>query len=409
MLERLEDWLRADDAARAESLQRVQQRIQRKDPLIRAWVQVRPQAHLEKRPLSGIPFGVKDVIEAEHLRLEYGSPIYHGHLGSADAAIVRQVREAGGVLLGKTQTAAFACRTPAPTRNPRNLLHTPGGSSSGSAAAVAAGMVPMAIGTQTHGSVLRPASYCGVTGFKPTYGVLPTAGVLPVARSLDTLGLFTHTPAGMLLLWKALGYPCGSPSPGPDIPIGVLDPLPDVEPPMARAFSWVAGFLRSRGIDLQPIAITSLLDRLFQESRVVEQFEGARVHEARFREHGDRLLDVADLVRAGLRIPAARYAEALAFIGEGRARMIEQYEATPVILGPAATGPAPRGLASTGDPRVNSPWTAIGTPAVSIPIPFITGLPLGLQLTAAPGQDVRLLKTATAVAKVFESPLLPKL
>jgi Asp-tRNA(Asn)/Glu-tRNA(Gln) amidotransferase A subunit family amidase len=403
MLERLEDWVHADEAARAEALRRVHQRIQRKDPLIRAWVQVRAQPHAADRALSGIPFGVKDVIEAAGLRLEYGSPIYHGRQGAADAAIVRQVRDAGAVLLGKTQTAAFACRTPAPTRNPRNLLHTPGGSSSGSAAAVAAGMVPIAIGTQTHGSVLRPASYCGVTGFKPTYGLLPTEGVLPVARSLDTLGLFTHTPAGMLLLWDALGYACDPRQHDSSLSVGVLDPLPEVEPPMARAFGWVVGFLRSRGVDLQPIAITPRLDRLFQESRVVEQYEGARVHEARFREYGDRLLDIADLVRAGLRMPEARYLEALAFIDESRARMVEQYAATPVILAPAATGPAPRGLTSTGDPRVNSPWTAIGTPAISIPIPVITGLPLGLQLTAAPGQDARVLRAAEWIAGLFES------
>jgi Asp-tRNA(Asn)/Glu-tRNA(Gln) amidotransferase A subunit family amidase len=312
------------------------------------------------------------------------------------------------LLLGKTQTAAFACRAPAPTRNPRNLLHTPGGSSSGSAAAVATGMVPIAIGTQTHGSVLRPASYCGVTGFKPTYGLLPTQGVLPVARSLDTVGLFTHTPIGMTLLWEALGYSGGLQPDEPEVVLGVLDPLPNaVEPAMARAFARTVGLLRSRGFDLQPVPLTALFDRLFEESRAVEQYEGARVHEARFREYGDRLLDVADLVRAGLAMTEERYQAARGFIREIRDRTIEQFTATPVILTPAATGAAPRGLASTGDPRMNSPWTAIGAPAISIPMPFTTSLPLGLQLTAAPGQDDRLLRTATWIAKVFESQRRP--
>src|SRR5207245_9580724 len=128
----------------------------------------------------------------------YGSPIYKGRIGAADAAIVRELRRRGAILLGKTRTTAFAYRTPGPTRNPRNLEHTPGGSSSGSAAAVAAGMVPFALGTQTLGSVLRPASFCGVTGFKPTHDLLPMEGVLPLAKSLDTLGFYTHTPADML-------------------------------------------------------------------------------------------------------------------------------------------------------------------------------------------------------------------
>lgn len=407
MLERLEEWVRADAPARAEALERVQRRIQRQDPVIRAWVEVRAQPHIAGRSLSGIPFGVKDVIEAAHLPLEYGSPIYKGQQGIADAAVVRQLRESGAVLLGKTRTAAFACRTPAATRNPRNLLHTPGGSSSGSAAAIAAGMVPIAIGTQTHGSVLRPASYCGVTGFKPTYGLLPTDGVLPVARSLDTVGLFTHTPAGMGLLWEALGHAVGLRQDSDGDPVGALDPLPEVEPTMARAFNWVVGFLRSRGLEVQPVSVAERLDRLFQESRIVEQYEGARVHQARFEQYGDRLLDIADLVRTGLRIADARYREALAFISDSRTLMVEQYHATPVILAPAATGPAPRGLRSTGDPRINSPWTAIGTPAISIPIPFITGLPLGLQLTAAPREDARLLRAAGRIAALFASHARP--
>jgi Asp-tRNA(Asn)/Glu-tRNA(Gln) amidotransferase A subunit family amidase len=408
MLERIEDWISADGAERAAARRLVRERIRRQDGLVRAWVQLAsPDLTVpasDDGPLSGIPFGVKDIIETIGLATEFGSPIYKGRQGSCDAAIVRQLRRTGAVLLGKTQTAAFAYRTPAPTRNPRNLFHTPGGSSSGSAAAVAAGMVPIAVGTQTHGSVLRPASYCGVTGFKPTHGVMSTAGVLPMARSLDTLGLFTHTPAGMLRLWDALGYPIGDDDDAPDgaVACGVLDPLPGVEPAMAKGFGQAIARLRRRGLDLQPVAIVPRLDRLFQESRVVEQYEGARVHQQRFEQYGDRLLDVADLVRAGRQVPESRYRAALAFIAESRAQMIEQYRATPVILAPSATGPAPRGLTSTGDPRLNSPWTAIGVPAVSIPIPLRRGLPLGLQLTAAPGQDGRLLRAAVRISALLD-------
>src|SRR6202165_320021 len=161
------------------------ERIRIMDPSIHAWVQVLPQKPTGTGDLSEIPFGVKDIIETQGLATEYGSPVYKGRVGNADAAIVREMRGRGGILLGKTHTTAFAYRTPGPTRNPRNLEHTPGGSSSGSAAAVAAGMVPLALGTQTQGSVLRPASFCGVTGFKPSYGLLPMEGVLPLAKSLE--------------------------------------------------------------------------------------------------------------------------------------------------------------------------------------------------------------------------------
>src|SRR5438874_9000113 len=197
MLERLSDWLNADHSARQSGLDACLERIRDVDPSIRAWVQVAPQNPTGQGPLYGIPFGVKDVIETKDLVTEFGSPVYKGHKATADAALVRELRRRGAVLLGKTQTAGFGYQTPPPTRNPHNLKHTPGGSSSGSAAAVAAGMVPFALGTQTCGSVLRPASYCGITGFKPSYGLLPMKGILPLATSLDTAGLFTHTAEDM--------------------------------------------------------------------------------------------------------------------------------------------------------------------------------------------------------------------
>src|SRR5437016_4389626 len=207
--ESLEEWVRADRKTRKKAVELLLERIRRVDPSIRAWVQVLPQKPTGKGTLTGIPFGAKDIIETRDLATEYGSPIYKGRIGTTDAAIIREMRQRGAILVGKTETTAFAYRTPGPTRNPRDLEHTPGGSSSGSAAAVAAGMVPVTIGEQTQGSILRPASYCGVTGFKPTYGLLSMDGVLPLAKSLDTLGFFTHTPADMLLLWESMGNPIG--------------------------------------------------------------------------------------------------------------------------------------------------------------------------------------------------------
>src|SRR5712692_6331089 len=201
MLKNFLEWLESGEKTEAELLAICLQRIRGADAKIQAWVVVAPQKPLGNGPLRGIPFGVKDIYETENLATEFGSPVYAGRKGTRDAALVRDLRERGAVVLGKTHTAAFALRDPAPTRNPSNLEHTPGGSSSGSAAAVAAGMVPFALGTQTLGSVLRPASFCGICGFKPSFGLLSSEGVMPFAPSLDTVGLFTATAADMAELW----------------------------------------------------------------------------------------------------------------------------------------------------------------------------------------------------------------
>ena len=240
-METFTEWLQADRDTRKRGLEICLKRIRELEPSIHAWVQVQPERPTGDGPLSEIPFGAKDIIETQGMATEYGSPLYKGRLGSADAAIIREMRSRGAILLGKTVTTAFAYRTAGPTRNPHNLEHSPGGSSSGSAAAVAAGMVPFTIGEQTRGSMIRPASYCGVTGFKPTYDLLPTEGMLPLSKSLDTLGLFTHTPADMLALWKALGHPAGGEE---QFAFGAPEPVPDCEPEMAHAFRQALSLLR---------------------------------------------------------------------------------------------------------------------------------------------------------------------
>ena len=171
------------------------EQIRLRDADLRAWVEVAPQPPLSSGVLDGIPFGVKDIIETRNLRTQYGSPLFAGRYGGTEAGLVTALRQRGAVLLGKTQTTAFAYYDAPPTRNPLNPAHTPGGSSSGSAAAVAAGMVPLALGTQTQGSILRPASFCGICGFKPTFGLLPTGGILPFAPSLDTPDSSPRPPA----------------------------------------------------------------------------------------------------------------------------------------------------------------------------------------------------------------------
>jgi Asp-tRNA(Asn)/Glu-tRNA(Gln) amidotransferase A subunit family amidase len=390
-LNTLTEWMRASRQDREQALPPILLHIRAIDTSIHAWVQVSPLQPTGEGMLSKIPFGAKDIIETRGLSTEYGSPIYAGRIGTSDATIIRSLRERGAILLGKTQTTAFAYRTPAPTRNPRNLAHTPGGSSSGSAAAVAAGMVPLALGTQTLGSVLRPASFCGVTGFKPTYGLIPMDGVLPFAKSLDTLGFFTHSPADTLLLWEALGYSVDGIE---ECEIGASEPTPDVEPAMAAAFQHAIGVLRRAGVTIRSVDIASLLNSLHEATMVVMSYEAAQFHEQRFNEYGSRLGMIADLVREGLAIPVEQYDAAKLYIAECGTKVAELFAATPVMLVPAATGPAPAGLASTGDARMNSPWTALGTPAISIPMAVGDALPLGLQLTAARGQDATVIRTA---------------
>src|SRR6202035_3202601 len=333
-LETLTEWLGADRDGRKRGLEVCLQRIRELDPSIHAWVQVQPERPTADGPLSEIPFGAKDIIETKGMATEYGSPIYRGRVGSADAAIIREMRSRGAILLGKTVTTAFAYRTPGPTRNPRNLEHTPGGSSSGSAAAVAAGMVPFTIGEQTRGAIIRPASYCGVTGFKPTYDLLPTEGMLPVSKSLDTLGLFTHTPADMLALWKALGHPPGREE---QFTFAAPDPIPECEPEMAHAFRQALLLLRDSGIRIKAIDITEMLKKLDEANDVEMFYEGARFHEARLKEFGDRLdQPLANLIREGLKIPAERYEEARRFLADSRVRLAENFKSSPVILTPAA-------------------------------------------------------------------------
>ena len=397
-LETFMQWSNASIDTRRLALQGSVDRIQARDLSIHAWVQVLPQRPTGEGTLLEIPFAAKDIIETDGLSTEYGSPIYKGRIGTADAAIVRAMRRRGAILLGKTHTTAFAYRTPAPTRNPHDLARTPGGSSSGSAAAVAAGMVPVALGTQTLGSVLRPASFCGVTGFKPSYGLLSMEGVLPFAKSLDTLGFFTHTPADMLGLWESMGHPV---SEGEDFALGAPEPMPEVEPAMIDAFERALTTLRHAGVTIRPIDIAGTLGVLSEAANRVMLYEGARFHEPRFDEYGARLGDVADVVREGLQIPVNRYDEARRYIADYKVTIAEMFKTTPVILVPAATGPAPLGLTSTGDPRMNAPWTALGTPAISIPMPVANGLPLGLQLTANHGEDGRVIRTTVRVHRLL--------
>ena len=383
-MRRFIEWLERGERTPDQLASLCLRRIAEDDARVRAWVEVRPRPCPPAGPLRGIPFGAKDIIETRGMATEYGSPLYRGRRGERDAHIIGLLESAGAVLLGKTQTTAFASFDPAPTRNPRLPGHTPGGSSAGSAAAVAAGMVPFAVGTQTLGSVLRPAAYCGVCGFKPTYGLIPTDGVLPFAPSFDTLGFFTETAADMLCLWSRLR---GSSS--------------RCELPRAACFPGVAGSaigqLRAAGMAVDALEPPPGWQRLAAAALTVNDYEGARAHAGRYREFGERIgRRLAELVRRGQGVPEAEYENARAHIACMREEFARVFREYPAILSPAATGPAPAGLASTGDPAANAPWTALGVPAIGIPL-AVEGPPLGLQMTAAEGRDDDLAAMAAQV------------
>lgn len=204
----------------------------------------------------------------------------------------------------------------------------------------------------------------------------------------------------MLLLWEALGHAIGWDG---NVVLGLPEPTPEVEPQMAAAFQNALSSLRKAGVTNRPVDISAMLPKLAEAQHTISFYEGARFHQQRFEEYGDRLGYLATLVREGLEINEGQYDEAKRFVSESRERLNEMYKATPVIVVPAATGPAPLGLSYTGDARMNSPWTALGTPAISIPLPVSNGLPLGLQLTAAHGEDARLLRTAARLHRIVNS------
>jgi Asp-tRNA(Asn)/Glu-tRNA(Gln) amidotransferase A subunit family amidase len=396
LLRQFVEWLDARARTRDQLLELCLERIAARDSELRAWVEVAPQPALGSGPLNGIPFGVKDTYETRGMATEYGSPLYAGRKGTTDATLVTELRERGAVLLGKTHTTAFAYFDRGPTHNPHNTLHTPGGSSSGSAAALAAGMAPFALGTQTLGSILRPASFCGVVGFKPTAGLLPLEGVLPFAPSLDTAGLFTQTADDMQLLWTRMGH---AETP-PKRTLAVPSLMPPVDPPMEAAFRRTIERLDPH-LHVDVVEMPSRFADLAPAVKLINTYEGARTHEVRWREHGYAIgSKLAQLVQEGLRIPSDQYRAALSTVVDVKREFSSLLRQYPVIVTPSAPGPAPEGLASTGDPIMNLPWTALGLPAISIPMPVL-GLPLGLQLISEAGSDSALLALAVEIESLL--------
>ncbi|MEO8368856.1 MAG: amidase [Candidatus Solibacter sp.] len=368
-------------------------RIARTEHEVRAWVEVAAEP-AGAGLLSGIPFGVKDIFETRGRATEYGSPLYEGRKGSCDALVVDTLRRSGAVMLGKTRTTAFASFDPAPTRNPRFPGHTPGGSSSGSAAAVSAGMVPFAIGSQTLGSVLRPASFCGICGFKPSFGLVPVDGLMTFAPSLDTVGFFTQTAADMAALWSR-GFGARFDA---ELHRAVWLRTP-AEDEMQRAMSAAVAHLREQDVVVDELPAPDGWQKLQAAAQTINRYEGARSQHERFEQFGERMgSKLAALIAEGLRIPQSEYEDARARVEQMKVEVNSIFWEYPAILTPAAIGPAPEGLESTGDPAPNAPWTALGVPAIAVPLP-VQGGPCAVQVTGAWGRDDALVSVAAQLEK----------
>ena len=376
------------------------ERIAAREAEVQAWAFVNREAAFsqidsihEAGALRGVPVGVKDIFDTYDMPTEYGSRIYAGHRPRADAAPVALARAAGGVILGKTVTCEFATFVPARTRNPRNTAHTPGGSSSGSAAAVADFMVPLAFGTQTAGSVIRPGSYCGVVACKPTYNLLPRAGVHPNADSLDTIGVYARSveDAGFFLEALTGRTDLQGRIDRPRIGACRTFEWEVVEPPMAAAFEVAA-----KQLDAAELRLPQSWRHLREAQASIIRYEGARSLADEYRRFAGSL-DPALRRRCeeGYATDSRKYQEALSYAARCRAALDDVFGDCDVLIAPSATGEAPEGLGSTGNVAMNVVWTLLHVPCVSLPIGVgPNGLPLGLQVIGRIGDDARTLACA---------------
>jgi Asp-tRNA(Asn)/Glu-tRNA(Gln) amidotransferase A subunit family amidase len=356
--------------------------------------------------LYGVPVAVKDVFRVDGLPTTAGSALPPQALAGEEAEAVRRLRAAGAMIAGKAVTTEFAMFSPGPTRNPRNLRHTPGGSSSGSAAAVAADLVPLALGTQTVASVIRPAAYCGVAGFRPTRGRIPTDGVIPFAPSLDVVGFFTAEAAGLA---RAAAVLCddwrpgaGPPQPVLGIPAGRY--LERASGEGLAAFARHVAALSAAGYLVREVPELADMDEVERLLVVITRYEAAQVHARWFADYAELYQPgTAALLRAGQAITASDYERATASAIVLARRLAEAAAGAGIDawLTPAATGPAPAGLTTTGDPAMSVPWSLAGLPAVALPAGLAAGLPVGVQVVAAAGADEALLRWAPGLESVL--------
>jgi aspartyl-tRNA(Asn)/glutamyl-tRNA(Gln) amidotransferase subunit A len=363
-------------------------------------------------PLHGVPVGIKDIFDVAGLPTTGGARPWAHTRPTRDAVAVARLRAAGAIVLGKTVTTEFAYRDPAPTGNPWRPGHTPGGSSAGSAAAVAARMVPLALGSQTVGSVLRPAAYCGVVGVKLTHGRIPVAGVIPLAWSLDHVGVLARSVAdaalglGLLLDTELTLAPPSRPR------LALATELLDrAEPEVAAQIRAAAGRLARAGADVQEIRLPASFAGLGAAGLTILEVEAAAYHEPHFRAHGQEYgKEIGALVENGLRQSATTYVRADRERCRVRDEVMPLLAAHDALLSPTAPAPAPAGLGSTGDGSLCAPWSNIGVPTLTLPSGLApSGLPHALQLTAAVGRDAALLGVAQWCEQVLAFTAAPSL
>jgi Asp-tRNA(Asn)/Glu-tRNA(Gln) amidotransferase A subunit family amidase len=360
----------------------------------------------QQGPLRGIAVGIKDIIDTADLPTEMGAAIYKGYRPRADAPIVMLLKQAGATIAGKTTTTAFAANDPTATVNPHNPAHTPGGSSSGSAAAVAAGMLPLAVGTQTGGSVIRPASFCGVAAIKPSYRLLPTVGVKCFSWSLDTVGLFAAGVEDVAIGLSAITnrpellVPAAKP---PKIGVVTQDFAGPADKEGNDALRIAAAAAEKAGASVTELKLPALLADAWRIHTIVQQYEAHQAFAWEYRENYDAM---PPLLRKRLDesrdIPAADYEEARSVAEKARVVLCDIFGEIDVILALSAPGAAPKGLDWTGDPRFNRLWTLMGTPCVNVPAHVAEGnLPIGVQVIADYGDDAK----ALAAARFLEAAL----
>jgi amidase len=386
-------------------------RVAVRDGVVKAFVKFDPELALaqaraldhgpRRGPLHGVPIGVKDTIDTFDMPTEMGSPIYRGHRPVADAACVALLRRAGAVILGKTATCEFAGSAPAETTNPHNAAHTPGGSSSGSAAAVADHMVPAALGTQTGGSVLRPSSFCGIFGYKPTYNTFNKAGVWPAADSIDTIGWLARSIDDIALLSAVLRMRLPQPLPSTDeaprIGVWRTDLWDQAQDESRAAVEDAAGELASAGVTVKDIDLPDAFTGFHVIARsTISFYERAACMAFVWDHHREKPSpQMRRYVETGQTISYEDYAAGLRRADECRALLPAVFEEFDLLLVPCVLGEAPNGLTSTGDPGMQAIWTALHTPTITLPTHRgPNNLPVGIQLVAPRYEDDRLLAAA---------------
>ena len=357
------------------------------------------ESHLTVSPLRGLPVAFKDIFDTADLPTQYGSPIYAGFRPRADATAVALTRRSGGIVIGKTVTTEMASLVPSVTRNPRNLAHTPGGSSAGSAAAVAAGMVPIAFGTQTAGSVIRPAAFCGVAGFKPSYRLIPMVGVKDVSWHLDTAGLFGAGVADVAfaadaILQRDLRVDRGTPA-APRIGLARTHLWPQASAAMQKAVETAARIAEAAGAKVAELTLPPILEQAYAAQFTVQDYENFRALAFEYDRHREQIdARLREQLDRAATITAERYDTERRTASRARQVLADAMSDYDVILTPSASGAAPHGLASTGDPMFNRLWTLMGAPCVNVPGLSENELPLGVQTVGRFGRDRGTLEAA---------------